>query len=104
VAVFLTGSQEAKFMAWKRLLDEARRHDRAFEQVEQEEARVKEKKRARSAESSESSESEDPMQTAFIEEGATWETVKVKFPGCCHYQTSRKCCMRVREGPGDDAR
>jgi hypothetical protein len=42
---------------------------------------VKEKKRARSAELSESSESEDPMQTAFIEDGATWETVKVVFPG-----------------------
>lgn len=80
VTVFLTGSQEAKFMAWKGLLEEARRHDREFEQVEQEETRVKEKKRARSAESSESSESEDLMQTAFIEEGATWGTVKVKFP------------------------
>jgi hypothetical protein len=32
VKVFLTSSQEAKFMAWKRLLEEARRH-RAFEQV-----------------------------------------------------------------------
>jgi hypothetical protein len=81
MVVFLTGSQEAKFVEWKRLLEEARKHDLAFGQAEQEQEKVKEKKRARSSESSESSESEDLMETAFIEEGATWEEVKVKFPG-----------------------